>query len=204
MENTSQEKSNEDQNWINKKQALLDDEFSISEEERRRLAEFFPIEGSTRKMWIEFALKMRICLMDDYRDGQIDLLEMLEIMRKCSLVLCTDRRLFFMGSIAEFGLKTPQKSKDRGNGQRNPPNPRWLKRVIVEFFDSVSEIYPNMNDFPNRNDDESIYKVVTDFLRPLQISSAIAERTIERWLGEPENKNLQSYRLSRANRPPNI
>jgi hypothetical protein len=164
-------------------------------------------EGRNKDLrnWSVTALSTRRLLMDDYRNGDIDLKEMLETMRNHSMGLSASQRLFLLGSVAEFGLKTRPKEKanagKRGikNSHENPP---WFKRTVVDVFDQIKSDHPEVRYFPvNKRSDESIFKRTAEFLAPLQMH--LPEwKTVEAWLSEPQNQDVQEYRLMKKTRRP--
>lgn len=176
-------------------------EFCLSSDDRSRIERIsFGDEQSMKKNWAVIALSTKKFLEDDYRNGEIRFHDMLETMRKLSLGLPAPHRLYFLGAIAEFGLKTPQPVKETGKGLSDfPQNPRWYKRMIVDLFDMVRNCNPQLVIFSESG--ECVYKETAKFLAELQIPMP-ALKTLEAWQREPQNRDIQEYRFTKQTRNP--
>lgn len=188
-------------------QNALEKELALSDVEKRRIADFsFADERTMEKMWSMIALSTKKLLTADYRDGRINFYDMLEAMRKCSLGLPASHRAIYLGSVAEFGIVNHRVVVPKKIGQRLASYPRWFKRTLVDVFDMVKSCHPDVNNFPytrkKNKDENTIYKLTVDFLSGLNIFISPDARTVEKWLGEIQNKDVQSYRTTKKHRTP--
>jgi hypothetical protein len=169
-----------------KRLELIESEASLSQAEKDIVEQFQPPDGETKtEMWGFLSDRIFNFLKEQYLSGEISLDEALLAMRMFSLGLPNDKRILIIGLITEFCFKNKPVEIKREPGQKKTNN--WRKRLIVQFFKTVAEKYPDLNKFSedNRNNSEiTVAQLVLNYLTPLQLEFIASEKSLQRWLTE--------------------